>query len=43
LREYIVKGFTIDDEKLKNVGGGVYWKVSRHSKKTQGIRDYPKK
>ncbi|HAL49837.1 MAG: hypothetical protein UU40_C0004G0015 [Candidatus Uhrbacteria bacterium GW2011_GWD2_41_121] len=26
LREYIVKGFTMDDERLKNVGGGVYWK-----------------
>lgn len=26
LREYIVKGFTIDDERLKNVGGGSYWK-----------------
>ena len=26
LREYIIKGFTIDDEKLKNAGGGFYWK-----------------
>lgn len=26
LREYIVKGFTIDSEKLKNLGGGNYWK-----------------
>lgn len=26
LREYIVKGFTMDDERLKNNGGGVYWK-----------------
>lgn len=26
LREYIVKGFTIDDERLKNLGGGNYWK-----------------
>lgn len=26
LREYIVKGFTIDDERLKNAGGGTYWK-----------------
>ncbi|MBU2474554.1 MAG: RhuM family protein [Patescibacteria group bacterium] len=25
LREYIVKGFTMDDERLKNVGGGKYW------------------
>jgi hypothetical protein len=26
LNEYIVKGFTMDDERLKNAGGGVYWK-----------------
>jgi len=26
LREYIVKGFTIDDERLKQAGGGGYWK-----------------
>ncbi len=26
LREYIVKGFTMDDERLKNLGGGSYWK-----------------
>lgn len=26
LREYIVKGFTIDDDRLKNLGGGNYWK-----------------
>lgn len=26
LREYIVKGFTINSEKLKNLGGGDYWK-----------------
>jgi hypothetical protein len=26
LKEYIVKGFTIDDDKLKNAGGGNYWK-----------------
>ncbi|MDY0216708.1 MAG: virulence RhuM family protein [Bacteroidales bacterium] len=26
LREYIVKGFTIDDNRLKNLGGGNYWK-----------------
>ncbi len=26
LREYIVKGFTMDDERLKNNGGGMYWK-----------------
>ena len=26
LHEYIVKGFTMDDERLKNLGGGSYWK-----------------
>jgi hypothetical protein len=26
LREYIVKGFTLDDERLKGTGGGNYWK-----------------
>lgn len=26
LHEYIVKGFTLDDERLKYLGGGVYWK-----------------
>ena len=25
LKEYIVKGFTIDDERLKSIGGGGYW------------------
>ncbi len=26
LKEYIIKGFTLDDERLKNLGGGSYWK-----------------
>ncbi|MGB3413483.1 MAG: virulence RhuM family protein [Microbacteriaceae bacterium] len=26
LREYLVKGFTMDDQKLKNLGGGSYWR-----------------
>ena len=26
LKEYIIKGFTMDDERLKKMGGGVYWK-----------------
>ena len=26
LKEYIVKGFTMDDERLKNLGSGNYWK-----------------
>ncbi len=25
LKEYIIKGFTMDDERLKNLGGGKYW------------------
>lgn len=26
LREYMIKGFTMDDERLKEAGGGTYWK-----------------
>ena len=26
LKEYIIKGFTMDDERLKQLGGGSYWK-----------------
>ena len=26
LKEYITKGFTMDDERLKKLGGGGYWK-----------------
>ena len=26
LQEYIIKGFTMDDERLKKLGGGNYWK-----------------
>ena len=26
LKEYMIKGFTMDDERLKNLGGGTYWK-----------------
>ena len=26
LKEYLVKGFTMNDERLKNLGGGNYWK-----------------
>ncbi len=26
LREYLVKGFAMDDSRLKNLGGGSYWK-----------------
>jgi hypothetical protein len=26
LKEYIIKGFAMDDERLKNAGGGNYWK-----------------
>jgi len=25
LKEYIIKGFTMNDERLKNLGGSVYW------------------
>lgn len=26
IKEYMIKGFTMDDERLKNLGGGSYWK-----------------
>ena len=26
LKEYMIKGFTMDDERLKELGGGSYWK-----------------
>jgi len=26
LKEYMIKGFTMDDDRLKNLGGGYYWK-----------------
>ena len=26
LKEYMIKGFTMDDDQLKNLGGGNYWK-----------------
>ena len=26
LKEYIIKGFTMDDERLKQLGGGNYWR-----------------
>ncbi len=26
LKKYMIKGFTIDDERLKNLGGGNYWR-----------------
>ncbi|MFO3717683.1 virulence RhuM family protein [Anaerococcus sp. ENR1011] len=25
LKEYMIKGFTLDDDRLKNMGGGTYW------------------
>lgn len=35
LKEYMIKGFAMDDERLKQFGGGNYWKelldrISRH-------------
>lgn len=26
LKEYLIKGFTLNDDRLKNLGGGNYWK-----------------
>ena len=33
LKEYMVKGFTMDDERLKNLGGGGFFMDLRESKK----------
>ena len=41
LKEYIVKGFVMDDERLKNLGGGGYrrrWKIERTMAWTQNFR-----
>ena len=32
LKEYLIKGFTMDDERLKGNGGGSYWKELIDSK-----------
>jgi hypothetical protein len=29
LREYIIKGYAMDDQRLKESGGGNYWKTPR--------------
>ena len=34
LNEYIRKGFTMDDERLKNLGGSGYWKELIKNRKT---------
>jgi hypothetical protein len=45
LKEYIIKGFTMNDERLKNLGGGVYWQdllsASRISESSEKVL-YPK-
>jgi hypothetical protein len=30
LREYIIKGFTLDDDRLKQAGGALYYGRTRH-------------
>ena len=49
LREYIVKGFTLDDDRLKKLGGGSYWKdllerISHYAMSTsfRKIKEYVK-
>ncbi|HSW54755.1 MAG TPA: RhuM family protein [Ignavibacteriaceae bacterium] len=36
LRDYIIKGFAMDDERLKELGGGNYWKVLKHRLAKEG-------
>ena len=38
LKEYMIKGFTIDDERLKGNGGGNYWKELLDSVLSSGNR-----
>ena len=47
LKEYMIKGFTMDDERLKNLGGGNYWKELldrirdiRSSEKVMGLKSF---
>lgn len=41
LKEYMIKGFTMDDERLKNLGGGNYWShVQAIEKATVEYRKY---
>lgn len=37
LKEYMIKGFTIDDERLKGNGGGNYWKVDDYVKQLDSV------
>jgi len=49
LNEYIRKGFTMDDERLKNLGGGGYWKellqrirdIRASEKEFMGLMSFP--
>lgn len=40
LREYIIKGFVLDDDRLKNLGGANYWKELKAKTLSNVEKDY---
>ncbi len=40
LKEYIIKGFSMDDEKLKQMGGGSYWYELLEHRRTQNPQQF---
>ena len=44
LKEYIIKGFTMDDERLKQMGGGTYWdELVNHIRNFRSSNEYYKR
>jgi hypothetical protein len=44
LKEYIIKGFTMDDERLKQMGGGTYWyELLNHIRNFRSSDEYYKR
>ena len=38
LKEYMIKGFTMDDGRLKNLGGGNYWRDQKNRPASQLLK-----
>ena len=44
LKEYIIKGFAMDDERLKQMGGGTYWdELVNHIRNFRSSNEYYKR
>lgn len=43
LKEYMIKGFTMDDERLKKLGGGDYWKEEAYLETIKSVAKTAKK